>query len=90
MTMTIHYKIIILGFPINGLEFIIGYNESLVTSLSIPSITIKNKHNYIAYHRVREALATGTINLARVPGKSNPSDLLNKFLSPHDNYPLMK
>ena len=79
-----------LGVPIDGRAQMLGYNQSVVNRCSIPSSTLKNKHNDISYHRVREAVAAGLISLARIPGKSNLDDLLTKPLSPHQRYPLIK
>ena len=79
-----------IGVPIGGRSQVLGYNESVVTSCSIPSITLKNNHNDIYYHRVRKALAAGVISLEHIPGKSNPYDLLIKPLGTHQHYPLIK
>ena len=42
------------------------------------SSTIKKKHNAIAYHRVREAVATNIIKVLHIKGKENVADILNK------------
>ena len=43
------YKIRIRMVPIDGPAWILGDNDSVMTSLSIPYRTIKNNHNGIAY-----------------------------------------
>jgi hypothetical protein len=51
-----------------------------VINASIPSSTLKKKHNAIAYHKVREAIAAGIIRVAKVDGDKNLADLLTKSL----------
>ncbi len=56
-------------------------NQSVVTNASKPESTLKKKHNAIAYHRVREAAAAGTIRIAKEPHESNIADMLTKPVS---------
>jgi hypothetical protein len=42
--------------------------------------TLKKKHNSIAYHRTREAVAAGTIQVTKEDGKTNLADVLTKLL----------
>ena len=46
--------------------------------------TLQKKHNSIAYHRVREAVAAGTLRIAKVRSKENLADLLTKSLGASD------
>jgi hypothetical protein len=55
-------------------------NASVVQNSSNPESTLKKKHNAIAYHRVREAIAAGTIRLAKEDGQTNLADILTKLL----------
>jgi hypothetical protein len=41
---------------------------------------LKKKHNSIAYHRAREAVAAGTIRVTKEDGKTNLADVLTKLL----------
>ena len=68
----------------------LGDNESVVTNYSVPSKTLKKKHNDITYNWAREAVAGGVIKLAHIPGKYNPADLLTKSFDPQQYYPLTK
>jgi len=52
----------------------------VVTNSTLPDSTLKKNHNVIAYHRVREAVAAGTLQIAHVHSKSNNADLLTKPL----------
>ena len=90
LTMAMRYKLRMLGVPINGPADLLGDNKSVVTNCTIPSSTLKKKHNAIAYHRVREAVAANVIRLAHIPSNKNVADLLTKPLGPQQHYPLVK
>ena len=90
LTIAMRYKLRMLGVPIEGPAMMLGDNMSVITNCSLPSSSLKKKHNSIAYHSVREAVAAGLIKLAHVPGKSNVADILTKPLGPILHYPLMK
>jgi hypothetical protein len=47
----------------------------VVTNATIPTLTLKKKHNSIAYHRVREAVAAGVLCVAKVHTSENLVDL---------------
>ena len=51
---------------------------------------LKKKHNAIAYHRVREAIASKIVNFAHVPSTSNIADVLTKPLNSEIFHNLMK
>jgi hypothetical protein len=42
---------------LDGPEFMLGDNMSVVLNITVPSSVLKKRHNPIAYHRVREAIA---------------------------------
>jgi hypothetical protein len=48
---------------------------------TIPTSPLKKKHNAIAYHRVREAIAAGTLRIAKVKSEENLADAFTKSLS---------
>ena len=52
----------------------------MITNATIPTSTLKKKHNSIAYHRVREAVAAGILQIAKVQSSENLADLLTKSL----------
>jgi hypothetical protein len=68
------------GVPLEGPANVFGDNASVVTNATIPSSTLKKKHNSIAYHRVREAIATKTIRVGWVQTNKNLTDILTKPL----------
>ncbi len=48
---------------------------------SIPESMLKKKHAAINYHRAREAIAAGTIRVAKEDTATNIADLLTKCLA---------
>jgi len=52
----------------------------MITSTTIPSLSLKKKHNAIGYHCVREAIAARIVDLLHVASKENLADILTKPL----------
>ena len=50
-----------LGVPIKTKSYLLGDNRSVVTSSTLPHSTLCKRHNILAYHRVREAIASKII-----------------------------
>ncbi len=48
---------------------------------TIPTSTLKKKHNSIAYHRVREVITSAILQITKVHTSENLADLLTKPLS---------
>jgi len=76
----LRYKLRMFGIPIDGPANVYCDNNSVVINSSRPESTLKRKHNAIAYHKVRESIAQGTIRITKEPGESNLADLLTKPL----------
>jgi hypothetical protein len=70
-----------LGIPIDGPVNAFCDSKSVVTNSTIPTSTLKKKHNSIVYHHVREAVAGGILQIAKVHTTENLADLLTKPLS---------
>lgn len=84
MIVEYRYKFRMLGVPIDGPALMLGDNASVITSTTNPSSPLRKKHNAVAYHCVREAIAAGIINFAKIDSKDNLSDCLTKPLGPDD------
>ena len=67
-----------LGVPIEGKAYLFGDNESVIKSGSIPHSMLSKRHLALAYHYVREAVASGVIAFHHIPGEDNPADILSK------------
>jgi len=76
----LRYKLRMFGIPIDGPANVFCDNKSVVTNASTPTSTLKKKHNAIAYHKVREAVAAGILRIAKVHTSENLADLLTKPL----------
>lgn len=77
----VRYKLRMMGVPLDGPANCFCDNQSVVTNASEPASTLKKKHNSVAYHKVREATAAGTLRITHEPGKMNVADMLTKTLS---------
>jgi hypothetical protein len=58
-----------------------GDNQSVVTSATIPHLTLGKRWNALSYHRVREAIAAGWLRFEHISGIQNPADILTNALS---------
>ena len=56
-------------------------NNSAVTKASYPELILNKKHNVIAYHKVREAVASGSICVGTEDSKTNIGDMLTTIVS---------
>jgi hypothetical protein len=74
----LRYKLRMFGIPIEGPTNVYCDNQSVVTNATKPESMLKKKHNSIAYHRVRETSAAGTIHIAKKDHESNIADMLTK------------
>jgi hypothetical protein len=76
--------------PIDSPANVFGDNKSVISNASVPTSTLKKKHNAIAYHRVREAVAAGIVQITKVHTSENLSDLLTKLLPEAKLKPLIQ
>ena len=72
-----------LGVPLDGPAFMFGDNQSVLIQSNIPHSALNKRHNALAYHRVREAVASGFLRFHYIEGTKNPADVLSK----HCGYP---
>jgi hypothetical protein len=78
LVMEYRYRLRMMGVPITTSGTLLCDNKSSVLNVSLPSSTLKKRHNAIAYHRVREAVAAKIISVQHIEGKNNLSDILTK------------
>ena len=62
----LRYKLRMFGIPIEGPTDVFCDNEAVFKNCSIPESTLKKKHHSLAYHCNCEAVAAGTVRLAKV------------------------
>jgi len=75
---SIRDKLHMFGIPIQGPTNVYCDNASVVINTLIPASTLRRKHNTIAYHRVQEAAAAGTIRVTKESHETNIADMLIK------------
>eukprot|EP00957_Ditylum_brightwellii_P030538 2313064-Ditylum_brightwellii.AAC.1 len=59
--------------PIDGTTCVFCDHGLIVKNVSNPESMIKEQHTSIAYHRVRDAIASGTMMVTSKPGVTNLS-----------------
>lgn len=85
----LRYKLRMFGVPLSEDKdkpddplpaIIFGDNQSVITNMQQAMSKLNKKHNEIAFHRVREAVAAGWIRTAKVLTTENLADVLTKSL----------
>jgi hypothetical protein len=74
----LRYKLRMFGIPIEGPASVFCDNNSVVLNVTVPESTLSKKHNAIAYHRVRESVASRVIRVAKEQTETNLADPLTK------------
>jgi hypothetical protein len=64
LILEVRYMLRSLGVAFDGPTLMLGDNMSVVLNTTVPSSVLKKKHNAIAYHRVREAIAARIMRFA--------------------------
>ena len=67
-----------LGVSIKTKSYLFGDNRSVVTSSTLPHSTLGKRHNILAYHQVREAIASIILAYHWIRTVYNLSDMLSK------------
>ena len=71
--------------PVDRATNIFCDNEAVTRNFSDPTSTLKKKHHSIAYHRNREAVASGTVRITKEDTVRNLSDLFTKSIGKRKN-----
>ena len=82
MLKTLRYKLRMFGIPTDGPATVFCDHQSVVTNVSTSDSVLKRKHNSIAYHFCREAIASGMMVVRKVSSEHNIADLFTKCLPP--------
>jgi hypothetical protein len=86
----ISYMLRSLGMALDGPALMLGDSMSVVLNTTVPSSVLNKKHNAIAYHRVREAIAARITRFSYIKSEENVNDVLKKPLSNEKFHYLMK
>ena len=76
----LHYKLWMMGIPLNGPTSVFCDTESVVKNSMAPESQLKKRHNAIAYHCAREAQVAKIIRIAWESGDTQIADLLTKLM----------
>ena len=68
----------------------LGDNKSVITSSTMPTSMLSKRHNALAYHRARAAVAAQVLYFCHIPGTENPADVMTKFLAYPVFWPLVQ
>jgi hypothetical protein len=88
--MDLRYTLRMMGVPLDGPAWMFGDNQSVITQSTLPHSILSKRHNALAYHRVREAVAKGILHFLKIDGKQNPADILTKFLAWPEFWPFVQ
>ena len=80
MTDGLRYKLRMMGVPVEEPARIYCDNESVVKNTTFPELALKKKHCSIAYHKIRESVASEKVIIFHESTNSNLADLLTKVL----------
>ena len=75
-----------MGIKVEKTSQILGDNKAVIMNMQLPSSTLKKKHNSVAFHKSREAIAAGICQAGHINGNQNPSDVLTISLRPNEYY----
>lgn len=76
----LRYTLRSMGVPIEKTTWLLGDNKSVITSSTIPHSSLSKRHQALAYHRVRSAIAGGYLTFCHIDGTQNAADIMTKFL----------
>ena len=82
MAIDLRYRLRMLGVPVIGSCLMFGDNQSMVINVSNPGSSLKKRSLAIAYHKVRECVAAGIIDIVHCRSEHNLADLMTKPLGP--------
>ena len=88
--MDLRYTLRYFGVPIKSKSYVFGDNRSVVTSATLPHSTLSKRHNILAFHRFREAIAAKIIDFHWIQSEYNLSDMLSKHWEHIKIFPLIQ
>ncbi len=86
----LRYKLRMMGIAYERSSVILCDNQACVYNTKLPSSSLKKKHNAVAYHKCREAVAAGIVKCGFIRSEENIADILTKPKGPADVYRLTR
>ena len=78
--MSLRYFLAMIGVGSEQSLLLVENNMAAVLNTTLPSSTLKKKHQACNYHKVRESIAGGYITYKHIRSEDNLADLLTKPL----------
>ena len=85
----LRYTLRMMGIPVDYETYVLGDNLAVITQSTIPHSQLGKRHNALAYHYTREAVATGMLLMFHIAGIENPADCMTKFLGYQEWKPIL-
>ena len=79
-----------LSVPTMSKDYMFGDNESVVNSSTRIDAKLHKRHNALAFHKVREAIAAGFTAYYHVPSQYNLADFVSKHWGYNDVWLLLQ
>jgi hypothetical protein len=77
----LRYMLRMLGVAFEQTSSVLSDNQALIIiNTQLPTSNLKKKHNSVAYHKYREAVAANIIRTGHIRGLCNIADILTKPL----------
>ena len=76
----IRYKLRMFGVPVGSPTDMFCDNEAVYKNSSTPESVLRKKHHSVAYHKCRDAVASGFCRIAKEDTANNLEDILTKVL----------
>ena len=89
-TIGLHHDLRYLGLNVKQKLYLFGDNSAVITNGTISHSQLQKRHNTLAYHRVREAIADKVMALYHIPGGINPADILSKHWGYQQIWPALR
>ncbi len=80
MIIEMRYKLRMLGVTMEDSSYLCGDNMAVVLNTTLPSSSLKKKHQACNYHRIREAIAGQFVKFGHIDTKDNMADICTKPL----------
>ena len=74
------YSLRMFGVLLHGPAWLLGDNQAVIKSTTIPHSSLSKRWNALSYHRCCEAIAAGIVHFEFLPGHEDPSNILTKNL----------
>lgn len=80
MIISLRYFLSMLGFQLEPSSMLLGDSMAVVLNTTIPSSSLKKKHQACNYHKVRESITAEFIDFVHIKNEDNMADILTKPL----------